>query len=98
MNNYTADYIKEKMATDDRWVIRGMLAIYKRQTENEKMIQDTRERNGVGFNGVDGQIMSSIAEFYLNRNYVTPKQMVIVRRKMNKYAGQLAKIANGQIS
>ena len=94
---YTADFIREKMATDDRWLIRGLLAIYKKQTDSEKKVQDTFERNGVGFNGIDAQIMSSIAEFYMNRNYITPKQTVVVRRKMNKYAGQLAKIANGQI-
>lgn len=94
---YTADFIREKIATDDRWLIRGLLAIYKKQTDGEKKIQETTEKNGVGFNGIDAQIMSSIAEFYMNRNYITPKQTVVVRRKMNKYAGQLAKIANGQI-
>ena len=94
---YTADFIREKMATDDRWLLRGLLAIYKKQTDSEKMAQETFVKNGVGFNGLDGQIMSSIAEFYMNRNYITPKQTTVVRRKMGKYAGQLAKIANGEI-
>lgn len=94
---YTADFIKEKLATDDRWLLRGLLAIYKRQTEGEKMAQETFEKNGVGFNGYDCKIMSSFAEFYMNRNYLTSTQTAIVRRRMGKYAGQLAKIANGQI-
>lgn len=94
---YTTEFIREKMATDDRWLIRGMMAIYSKQTDNEKRVQETRELNGVGLNGVDGQIMSSIAEFYSNRNYITPKQAVIVRKKMMKYAGQLARIANKEV-
>lgn len=95
---YTIKEIKEKVATDDRWAIRAMLAIYKRQTATEKAMQETRDRNGVGFNGVDGQIMSSIAEFYLKHNFVSRKQMVIIKKKMGKYAGQLAKIANREIA
>lgn len=96
MEKYTAEFIREKMDTDDKWLVRGLIAIYKKQTAQEKAIRETREKNGVGFNGVDGQIMSSIAEFYMNRQYITPKQTVVVRRKMRKYAGQLARIANSE--
>jgi len=99
--------IKRNLQKDDLWVIRGVLAIYNRQTSEEQQIQDTKEHNGVGFNGVDGHIMSSFAEQIRQwesnpspQKYRTPlsvKQLQIARKKIIKYSGQLTKIANGEI-
>ena len=60
-------------------------------------VYDTHEHNGVGFNGIDGGIMSSFSEFYKKTGFLTYKQMKIARKKMLKYAGQLTKIANGEV-
>ena len=95
MKVWTKDEIKDFIVNRDDAVIKGMLRIYDLQTESEKVFGDTHEHNGVGFSGVDGEIMSSFAEFYNKTNFLSYKQMKIARKKMLKYAGQLTKIANG---
>lgn len=94
---WNKENIKAKLATDDRWLLRGLVAIYNKQTDAEKSAGLTAEDNGIGFNGVDAEILTSIAQQNIARGSVSPKQLAIVRKKMMKYAGQLAKIANGLV-
>lgn len=96
MTVWTKEAIKEKMIADDRWTIRGLVAIYNRQTDDEKNDGLTKHENGIGFNGVDSAILSDMARQYVERKFLTNRQIVIVRKKMLKYAGQLANIANEQ--
>lgn len=95
MAKWTKDQIKANMLADNRWMMRGLLAIYAHQTPEEQTYGATVEDNGYGFNGVDAEILTSIAQFYIARKFITPGQLAIVRKKMVKYASQLAKIANG---
>lgn len=97
MAKWTKEAIREKIMTDDKWLIRGLLAIYRHQTDSEKNAGQTHEENGVGFNGVDSAILSDMAKQYITRDFLTTRQIAIVRDKMKKYAGQLTKIANGEI-
>jgi hypothetical protein len=93
--------IREKLETSDRWLIRGILAIYARQTADEKSAEETVENNGIGFSGFDAQILSSYATQILEweagrstyRNPLSRPQIEAARRKMAKYAGQLARIS-----
>lgn len=94
---YTKDFIKEKILEDDRWLRRGILAIYSRQTEAEQARKTTIEDNGIGFNGVDAPFLSSLARQLQVRDWLSEKQSAIARRKMTKYAGQLEKIAGGKL-
>jgi len=98
----TKDFIAEKMATDDRWLERGILAIWKFQTKQEKSVEATLLYNGVGFNGVDGKFMTSlgtqiaekISRGYCSGECLSVKQKYHARKRMKKYAGQLLRIAN----
>lgn len=95
---YTKEDIAAKLATDNKWLVRGMLAIFQRQTEEEKATETTKEQNGIGFNGVDANIMTDLCNQYKRTNgYLSPRQIDLIRKKMKKYAGQLTKIANGEI-
>lgn len=100
---WTKDEIREQLITNDAWLIRGIIAIFEYQTASEQASDNTSEDNGVGFNGVDGFILSRFAKFCLKiksegrKPFLTPKQKAIALKKMPKYAGQLAKIANGKI-
>lgn len=91
----------------DRWVVRGMLSILKYQTAEEQQAGITVEDNGVGFNGVDAEILTSFcvqaqktlanipeSDPYRYTRSLSPKQMEMARSKMLKYSGQLARIAN----
>ena len=82
---YTADFIKEKLSTSDKWLIRGMLAVYERQTADEQASGETSHDNGVGFNGVDAPLLSSFSEFYQTRGFLSPKQVMYASKKMMKY-------------
>lgn len=103
------EFIQAKVATDPRWMIKGLLTIYQHQTEDEQRQDVTKVHNGVGFGAFDAEIMSSIAKRLIQKGaksaiehnqpiilqqYLSPKEEVIVRHKMKKYAGQLARIAD----
>ncbi len=89
----TKEMIKEKLLSDNRWLVRGILAIYHKQTYEEQTADATLKDNGVGFNGVDAFILSSFAKQLKQGRTLSMKQLLIARRKMPKYAGQLLQIA-----
>ena len=85
--------IKELLDTNDRAVYRGIVAIYKLQTEEEKSCETTRVSNGVGFSAFDAEFMTSLAKDILSGRGLSPKQLAIGRNKIKRYARQLADIA-----
>jgi len=90
-------YIKDGLRKSDAWLLRGLVVIYGFQTADEKASKETHEDNGMGFNGVDAEFLSSLAEQYQKRGTLTQKQIEFARRKMVKYAGQLLKVARGEV-
>jgi hypothetical protein len=90
---HTKASIKAMIEANDGWLYRAILAIYAGQTANEQRQGGTLEDNGIGFNGADGDILSSYARQLNQRGFLTPKQIFIARKKMVKYAGQLLAIA-----
>lgn len=84
---------KEKLGSDPRWALRGLTRIYQFQTDQEKRINETVVENGVGFSGVDANILSSFALQLEMGRRLSKKQMEIVFKKMPKYAGQLFEIS-----
>lgn len=105
---WTRDEVAEKLETDNRWLIRGLLALYERQTADEQQTEQTSHSNGMGFNGTDANILTSFAKQVLvwqavpagERKYpmpLSPRQLELARRKLRKYAGQLARLANAAV-
>lgn len=88
------DYLKRMLSTNDVWAKKALVRIYGFQTNTEKHLQSTREFNEVGFTGVDGEILSSFAEHFLTKGWLSPKQMVILRKKMQKYWRQIWNISD----
>ena len=93
MDKHEVARIRGKVQTDRNWAVRGMLAIYKFQTEDEKHLRETVHNNKVGFNGVDAEILSSFCQQVESGRTMSEKQMTIIFRKMGKYASQLYRIA-----
>lgn len=85
-------FVREMLATNPAWAVRGLLKIYEFQTDAEKRVGDTTEDNGVGFSGVDAPILSSFADQIKAGRQMTAKQMGIIYKKMPRYSGQLVKI------
>lgn len=112
MAKVTVDYVREKLNTDDRWLLIGLITIYKHQTIDEQRTRTNGQSNGVGFTGPDANVLTSIAQYLLSRHteqairlnfsarlehYLDkPWAIETVRKRMPKYAGQLTRIANKQ--
>lgn len=95
---WTKDEIKEMLERNPKAVTRGLLAIYKNQTMDEQLSQSTHYHNGIGFTGADAEILSSFAEQLKRGRNLSYKQFEMAKKKMVKYAGQLARIANGELT
>ena len=91
---WTTDDIKRLLQTNDTMLYRSLKILYSYQTADEKSAKDTITENGVGFNSVDAQFLSSCAEFLIKNGFLTIKQKSAVRTKMIKYTKQLTKLAN----
>lgn len=94
---WTKEEIKNLIQTNDKMVIRSLIQLYNKQTADEKIVHEAAYQNGIGFNGADAAILSSFVEFYQDRNFLTAKQISIARKKLVKYSGQLARIANKEV-
>ena len=84
----------KRIWTTDTMLYRSLKILYSYQTADEKSTKDTITENGVGFNSVDAQFLSSCAEFLIKNRFLTIKQKTVVRTKMIKYTKQLTKLAN----
>lgn len=91
------DEIKQGLEKSDQWINRAILAIYHRQTEDEKSDSDTRYQNGIGFNSADASLLSYYARYIQNKGSLTGHHKEKARKRIKKYSGQLAKIANGEL-
>lgn len=91
------EQIVEKLAACQRWLERGVLAIYELQTEDEKKSHVTVHHNKVGFSEFDASFFTYIAEYLKSGNHLSNGYVEKVRNRMMKYAGQLTKIANKKV-
>lgn len=94
---WTKEEILGLIETSDEMVKRSLKVIYNLQTVDEQTSLSTQHNNGVGFNGVDAEILTSFTKQLLERDFLSPKQMIIARKKMKKYASQLMRVANGEM-
>jgi len=92
--NWTIEEIRELLIESDKAVARAIVAVYNLQTEDEQIMKETAHQNGVGFNGVDAEFLSSLAQFYTAKGFLTAGQLKYGRKKIMKYAGQLKMLAN----
>jgi hypothetical protein len=95
---WTKEDIKELLETSSNAVHKATVTIFKLQTASEQSSETTDHHNGVGYNATDAGIMSSFAKQIQQGRRLSPKQFTIAQKKIMKYAGQLAKIANGIIT
>lgn len=100
---WTKEKIRNLLEKNDMAVARGLVALYTRQTRDEQKMGATRHVNGVGFNSLDAPFLTSLAEQVIEWQYgrssypapLSPTQVKVARKRILKYAGQLAEVANG---
>ena len=86
------NFIKAKLQSDSRWAIRALEIVYSRQTDSEKNMQQTVEDNGVGFTGIDAEILTSFGNQVKQGRTLSNKQLAILMRKMHKYWKQVLSV------
>ncbi len=90
---YEASEIRYKLETDDYWLCRGLVAVYRFHQYDATM--PSTHRTGVSFTPLDARDWMPLAELCIQGKALTPLQLRVARPKMLKYAGKLAYIANG---
>jgi len=69
---------------------RMILAVHGNQTDEEAESGQTIVHNGEGWNGVDAEIMTSLADWFERKGFLTGKQASLAAKKLKKYSRQLA--------
>lgn len=92
--SHTAASIDALLAANPRAVERAIVALFARQTEDEKATETTRHLNARGFNAADARKLSFIAAFLGEGKHLRTETCIRYARIVRKYRGQLAEIAN----
>lgn len=91
---HTKASIKALLARSDKAVKRALVVLYDRQTQDEKRSDTTKYHNNRGFNHGDAKALSRWARYVIYGRELWPSTITQARRRLMKYAGQLAVIAN----
>ena len=93
------DTLEQQIEANRKQAVRALLRIYENQNQSEREHQCTMFKDGCGFTQNDAEFGSSLAEQYLEKKFLTAKQMEAVQRMMPKYANQIVEqsIASGKI-
>jgi hypothetical protein len=92
MKEATKNYIKQQLGSNSGWALRALVKIYERQTFDEQCSGSTKEDNGIGFSGVDANILSSFAIQVNKGRNLSVKQMALVYKKMPRYWKQVVSL------
>ena len=94
---WSGEMIRNLLNRNSNAVLKGVVALYKLQTADEKACKLTNASNGVGFSAYDAPYMTKIAERVISKRGLTKMEVANLRVKLLKYSNQLAKIANKEI-
>lgn len=102
MTEWNKDRIVELLATNDKAVGRALLRLMQNQTSDEQVAEDVKYRNFKGFRPCHARMGTSMAKFFRDKGYLSPKQAAYWRVRDKKgnmrigiYAGQLLKEIGG---
>ena len=78
-------FVKEKLATDDRWIARGIIALFAQQTPREKKSKAAIKNNGRGFSSYDAETLTKIAKILVNSEAQTECRTLKRPFELSKY-------------
>ena len=94
---WTVEEIKKNIMSSRKWVEQGVLAIYNKQTAEEKSDGEAIEDNGIGFSGAHACSGTYYAKWLLQGKHLSGKHLNKARDLILHYTKQLTKIANHKI-
>ena len=74
--------LKTLIQTDETYTIGALIRLYSYQTADEQSGHTTEHLNDVGFNAYDADIMTSMAEQYKERGFLTPRQLAYLQKSL----------------
>ena len=92
--DWTEEEVMDLINRNDKVLYGALKYLYNEQTQDEKSTSSTREHNGRGFNAMDAEFLSSLAQQVIKRGTLSEKQKMYARKKLVKYRKQLTKLAN----
>lgn len=75
------EYILKLLETNDKAIMRALVVLNARQTLDEQQTEDTRHRNGQGFRPCHARMGTSMAKFYMEKGFLSPKQIAYWRKR-----------------
>jgi hypothetical protein len=93
------DRLRNQIEVKDSTAIHALTFIYNKQVADEQHQEIVKYHNGVGFKPQDAKKGSGLAKWYLDKGFLTEKQIACVKKMVTKYAGQIVelKINDGEI-
>ena len=91
------EYLQNLVRTNDRALVKSILVIYERQTEEEKHSGQTTEHNGKGFGKIDSEFFTQIVVQLKHGYPLTDRQIAVARNKMPKYWRQLMQVSKAKM-
>lgn len=91
--------LRKQISEKDSTAINTLMLVYAHQLEDEQQHETVKYHNGIGFKPQDARMGSSLAKWYKEKGFFTPKQITLVKRIAAKYAAQVVetKICSGHI-
>ena len=86
---WTKDDVKALIGRNRDAQVRALMIVYHGQTDHEKMCGHCSDLNGKGFTKFDSKLLTSIAQWYERKGYLSDKQYGILEWKMPKYYKQV---------
>jgi hypothetical protein len=74
----------------------AIVAIYNRQTADEQATRSTNQNNSRGFNGLDAEFGTSLAQAVIKYGSLSPRQAPHARKIVGKYWQQLIEVATAK--
>lgn len=93
---WDSDKIRTLLLSDSQFLIRAAKKVFQYQTDFEKQNEITQNTNNVGFNCFDAKTLTSLIKFHESKGFLTEKQILVMKKKMTKYSGQIVRIINTQ--
>ena len=94
MRNWNRQQINDLLRRNPRAVDRAMVALYRRQTQDEQRSDTTRHNNGIGFCSWSARKGSYYAKWVLSGRRLTGRHLQNARRIALHHSRQLGEEAN----
>lgn len=95
--NYSIETVREKLATNQKWVEGAIVKLYEFQTAEEQQGEYTTKKNNIGFNAFDAKTLTYYAKWIQSGKHLSGKYLGTAYKLMPKYAGQILSCINNKV-